>query len=174
MKTALAACTFAGILSAAPSLSAKPQIHAGFRGSVCHLTPESGASTRFCSGLVLDTHFGRERNADVGLGPMLAVSTAGFWDLRFGGGASLILPVHPDTPLVLAAGGFAHETRGVSLGASLFWGFRGYNFHGHYNLGAGLFGEVMHDFDPERATLFSLGFELDAMLLAFPFLLLSG
>lgn len=105
---------------------------------------------------------------------MLAASTAGFWDLRFGGGGSLFLPVHPDTPFVLAAGVFAHETEGVSLGASLFWGFRGYNFHGNYNLGAGLFGEVLQDLDRERATLLTLGFEIDAMLLAFPWLLLGG
>jgi hypothetical protein len=174
VKVRLTAGAIVVLLGAARPASADPQVHAGLRGSVCHLTPESGARTRFCSGLVLDAHFGRERSSDFGVGPMLALSTAGFWDLRFGGGGSLLLPLHPDTPFVLAAGVFAHETRGVSVGGSLFWGFRGYNFHGNYNLGAGLFAEVLQDLDRERATVFSLGFELDAMLLAFPFLLLSG
>lgn len=174
MKARLLAGTLALLAATPRPARAEPQLHAGLRGSVCHLTPKSGETTRFCSGLVADAHFGRERNRDVGFGPMLAVSTAGFWDVRFGGGASLLLPVHPDTPLVVAAGAFAHETRGVSLGGSVFYGFRGYNFHGNYNLGAGLFGEIVQDLDRERATLLALGFELDAMLLALPFLLLSG
>lgn len=123
---------------------------------------------------MLDAHFARERNSDFGFGPMLALSTAGFWDLRFGGGGSVVLPLNPDMPFVLAAGVFAHETRGVSLGGSLFWGFRGYNFHGHYNLAAGLFGEVLQDLDRERATVLSLGFEVDAMVFALPFFLVAG
>lgn len=161
-------------LAAPRPAGADPQIHAGLRGSACHLVPRGDASTRFCSGAVIDAHFGRERNRDFGFGPMLAASTAGFWDLRWGGGGSLLLPVHPDLPFVVTGGVFAHEDRGVSLGTSLFWGFRSYNFHGVYNLGAGLFGEVMHDLDAERATMLSLGFELDAVVLAFPFLLLGG
>lgn len=163
----------AASLGTHPAL-AEPQLHAGLRGSVCHLVPRGEASTHFCSGLVLDAHFGRERNRDLGFGPMLAVSTAGFWDLRFGGGGSLLIPIHPDMPFVLAGGAFAHETRGVSLGASLFWGFRSYNFHGAYNLGAGFFGEVLQDLDDERATVLSLGCELDAIVLALPFLWLGA
>jgi hypothetical protein len=123
---------------------------------------------------VLDAHFGRERNADFGFGPMLAVSTAGFWDVRFGGGGSVLIPLHSDMPLVVNAGAFAHESRGLSLGASLFWGFRSYNFHGAYNLAGGLFTELIQDFDSDRATLVSLGFEVDAALLVWPVLLLTG
>jgi hypothetical protein len=123
---------------------------------------------------VLDAHFGRERNSDFGFGPMLAVSTAGFWDVRFGGGTSVLIPLSPDMPLVLDAGAFAHETRGLALGASLFWGFRSYNFHSPYNLAGGLFTELVQDFDSDRATVVSLGFEVDAAVLAWPVFLLTG
>lgn len=135
---------------------------------------EDGAvwqDTRFCGGLTADLLFLRERNSDFGFGPYVEVSSAGFWDARYGGGLSLLAPVHPDFPLVLSAGLYGHETQSLAVGASLFFGMRSYNFHGNYNLSFGLFGSVLRDLDAPNSLLTTVGVELDGFLLAAPFLL---
>ena len=130
--------------------------------------------TRFCGGIVGDVLFGRERNRDFGIGPFAEVSTAGFWDARYGGGLSVLTPVTSNYPLVFSLGAFGHETASLALGGHAFFGLRSHNFHGSYNLAAGLIASVYRDLGAERATLVSVGFELDALLLAMPFLFAAG
>jgi len=118
--------------------------------------------------------FGRERNDDFGIGPYAEVSTAGFWDARYGAGVSALAPVTSDFPLVLSFGAFGHETDALALGASAFFGLRSYNFHGSYNFAVGFVASAFRDLGAERATLVTLGLEIDGFFLAVPFLLAAG
>ena len=154
---------------------ASPQGHVALRTSVCGAGDAAlWQETRFCGGVVADVLFGRERNRDFGIGPFAEVSTAGFWDARYGGGLSALAPLTADFPLVLSLGAFGHETQSVALGAHLFFGLRSYNFHGGYNFSAGLVASAYRDLDQGGATLVSLGIELDALLVALPFLFAVG
>jgi hypothetical protein len=130
-------------------------------------------TTRPCLALAADLLLGRERNGDFAVGPFVEVSTAGFWDVRLGGGASVLFPVHDDFPLVASAGLFAHELRSAALGGTLFWGARSYNFHGKYGLALGVYAGATVDLDARRETLVVLGADVDAFFLAAPFLLLA-
>jgi hypothetical protein len=118
--------------------------------------------------------FARERNRDFGFGPYVEVSSAGFWDARYGGGLSALLPITSDFPLVLSVGAYGHETLSMALGSTLFFGLRSHNFHGSYNFATGLVVSGYRDLGAEHATLVTVGLELDALLLAMPFLFLSG
>jgi hypothetical protein len=151
--------------------AASPQAHVALRTSVCGVGDDAvWDETRFCGGVVGDVLFGRERNQDFGIGPFAEVSTAGFWDARYGGGLSVLAPVTSTYPVVLSLGAFGHEAESLALGGQVFFGLRSYNFHGSYNLAAGLVASVYRDLGAERATLISLGVELDAVLFAMPFL----
>jgi hypothetical protein len=125
--------------------------------------------TRWCNGFIADLLFLRERNADFGLGPYAEISTAGFWDARYGGGVSALAPIAPDFPLVLSIGAYGHETASVALGANAFFGLRSYNFHGSYNYAVGLVVSGTKDLGADGASLVTLGIELDGLLLALPF-----
>ena len=118
--------------------------------------------------------FLRERNTDFGVGPYAEVSTAGFWDARYGGGVSTLAPITPNFPLVLSLGAFGHETRALAVGANAFFGLRSHNFHGSYNYAVGLVLSGYRDFGAEHATLVSIGLELDVLLLAAPFVFVAG
>jgi len=157
------------------SAAAAPQGRGGVRAGVCGTGVERNVweATTFCGALTGDVLFGRERNQDFGFGPYLELSTAGFWDLRFGGGATALLPVSPDFPLVLSLGVYAHELEAAALGGTLFWGARSFNFHGAYNLALGLFGSATVDLGAERATVVTVGADIDAFFIVAPFLLLA-
>jgi hypothetical protein len=159
------------LLLARPT-SAEPQGHLALRAAPCGIGNEGKLweSTRFCGGFAGDLLLFRKRNRDVGLGPYVEVLTAGFWDARFGGGASLLLPVTDSFPLVVSVGAFDHELRAAAVGATLFWGNRSYNFDSVYNYSLGIYASVYRDLDAEGATLVSLGVELDTFFLVAPFL----
>lgn len=155
--------------------NATPQGHVALRTSICGAGDDAlWQETRWCNGVTGDLLFGRDRNRDFGFGPYVEVSTAGFWDARYGGGLSVLLPVTSDFPLVLSLGAYGHETDSLALGGSMFFGLRSHNFHGNYNFATGLVVSGYRDLDAERATLVTAGLELDAMLLALPFLFLAG
>jgi hypothetical protein len=152
---------------------ADPQAHVALRPAFCG-TGEAGAlweETRFCAGLLADLLFFRERNRDFGFGPYVELTTAGFFDVRWGGGASLLIPVLEDFPVVVELGGYGHELTSFALGGSVFWGARSYNFTGAYSLSLGLFVSFQRDLDERGANLLIAGFEVDGVLLALPFLL---
>ena len=154
---------------------ASPQGHVAYRTSVCGVGSSAlWQETRWCNGVIGDLLLGRERNTDFGVGPYAELSTAGFWDARYGGGLSALAPVTEDFPLVLSLGAFGHETDALALGASAFFGARSFNFHGAYNLAIGLYASAYRDLGAEQATLVSIGLELDGFFLAAPFLLAAG
>jgi hypothetical protein len=162
------------LTSSAPA-GGSPEGRAGARASVCGLGSDGGAwqRTRPCFSLTADLLLGRARNGDFAVGPFVELSTAGFWDARFGGRASVLFPVHPDFPLVASAGAFTHELRSTALGGTLFWGARSYNFDGTYGLALGVFAGLTVDLGDRRETLVVVGGDVDAFFLAAPFLLLA-
>jgi len=162
----------AGALLVAVPTHAEPQGHLALRAAPCGVGEEGKLweSTRFCGGFVGDLLLFRKRNRDVGLGPYVEVLTAGFWDARFGGGVSVLLPVADSFPLVVSVGAFDHELRAASVGATLFWGNRSYNFDNAYNYALGIYASGYRDLDSEGATLVSVGVELDTFFLVAPFL----
>jgi hypothetical protein len=168
---------FSGLiaLSISSAAAAHPELRTGARASVCGLGSEGRlwSRTRPCFALTGDLLFGRARNGDFGIGPFVEVSTAGFWDARIGGGASLLVPVHDDAPLVASAGVFSHALRSTAVGGTLFWGARSHNFHGVYGLALGLFAGATLDLGDRRDTLVLVGADVDAFFLVAPFLLLA-
>jgi hypothetical protein len=171
-KVALAGTLAAALFVATPT-RADPQGHVALRGGPCGLGTDGQVWDRtvICGGLVGDLLLFRRRNRDVGLGPYVEVLTAGLWDARFGGGASLVLPVTESYPLVISVGAFDHELRAASLGGTLFWGIRSYNFESAYNWTLGVHASAYRDLDARGDTLVSLGIELDGFFVAAPFLL---
>ena len=154
---------------------ASPQGHVAIRTLVGGAGDDAlWQETRWCNGVVGDLLFGRERNRDFGFGPYVDFSTAGFWDARYGGGLSALFPVTSDFPLVLSIGAYGHETESLALGSTLFFGLRSHNFHGGYNFATGVVVSGYRDLGAEGATLVTAGLELDALLLAMPFLFLAG
>ncbi len=154
---------------------ASPQGHVAYRTSLCGAGTDSvWQDTRWCNGFTADLLFLRERNTDFGLGPYAEISTAGFWDTRYGGGVSALAPVAPDFPLVLSLGAYGHETQSLALGANVFFGLRSYNFHGSYNYAVGFVASGYRDLGADAATLVAIGLELDGLLLALPFLFAAG
>jgi hypothetical protein len=129
--------------------------------------------TDWYNALRADVLFGRSRNADLGIGPYLSIATAGFDDSRFGGGASLQLPVHPYFPIVLSGGAYARQEDGFHPGASawLFWGSRSYNFHSSYVMAGGLLVGFERDLDDRRQNTWVIAAQVDGLVLALPFLL---
>ncbi|MCA9640098.1 MAG: hypothetical protein KC492_05360, partial [Myxococcales bacterium] len=98
-------------------------------------------STCWYNALHGDVILGRDRNSDFGIGPYLDVGTAGFDDLRLGGGGSLHIPVHPYVPAVLSLGGYARRFSDgwePGLAGDLFIGSRSYNFHSAYVMTGGV------------------------------------
>lgn len=167
-------CLGLALLLAAPKANASPQGRVAVRSALCGTgTEKVWEETRWCNGLTADLLLGRERNSDFGIGPFAEVSSAGFWDARYGGGVSALAPVTEDFPLVLSFGAFGHETQSVALGATLFFGARSYNFHGNYNLSAGLVLSGYRDLTGDHASLLSVGLELDGFFFVAPFLFLA-
>jgi hypothetical protein len=162
-----------GAVLAPAQAFAEPQGHVALRTAFCG-TGEHGAiwqETRFCGSVLGDVLFFRKRNADFGFGPYVELTTAGFFDVRWGGGASLLVPAFEDFPFVVSLGAYGHELDAPSLGANVFWGARSYNFSGAYNLSLGLFVGAFRDLDERGANLLVAGFELDGAILVLPFLL---
>jgi hypothetical protein len=151
----------------------EPQTRAAWRTALCSVGTRGDAwtETRWCNGLTWDLLLLRQRNRDFGLGPYVEVSTAGFWDARFGGGASLLLPVNENFPLLLSLGVYDHALAEPALGATLFWGARSYNFDGAYNYALGVYASAQRDLGGERASLVNVGLEIDGFFLAAPFIL---
>jgi hypothetical protein len=134
-------------------------------------------------GLRGDCMFLREGARDFGLGPYGEIGTWAFNQLQLGAGVSFHLPVHRDLPLVVSAGGharFADDDLGVvapGAGGAVFWGFRGFDRHARYALAAGLLVDLRHSAPFSGGpgeTMLTVAAQIDATLIAVPFVLLGG
>ena len=164
------------LLGFAPSAHAAPQWNTGLVASGCLLGDRDALFERvaFCGQARGDVLFLRNRVGDFGVGPYLAVGTAAFDDLRISLGASALLPVVDDFPLVLSLGALGRDRGDFGLTSSVFWGLRSYNFHSRYNLAFGFFLAGERTFGSEPQSALSLGFQVDGFVLALPFLLIGG
>ncbi len=156
---------------------AEPQYNASLVTGVAGLG--EGAlwqQTCWWNALHADVLLGRDRSSDLGIGPYVEAGTAGFSDGRFGGGLSLLLPVHPFVPAIVSAGGYGRYTEpyGLEPGleANLFLGSRSYNFHSNYSIGAGFVAGFKYGLGDSKERTVVLALQIDGALMALPFVLL--
>jgi len=157
---------------AAPQLSSTLALGVAGNGDRSHLW----TSTDFAAGLRAELLFGRNRDADFGLGPFVEVLTAtGFSDGQVGGGATLLVPIHPYLPVTLSLGGYLGRSSGTwqpGISSELFWGSHGYNYGSFYALSAGIFMAGRQGIGDARDVSIVAGARLDLELIALPAVLL--
>jgi len=156
---------------AAPQLSTTLVAGAAGNGDRSHLW----TSTGFAGGLRGELLFGRSRDADFGIGPYVdALTTTGFSDAQFGGGATLLVPIHPYLPLTFSLGGYAAHADASGwqpgLAGELFWGSHSYNYESTYALSASLFAGARYGIGSSRNVALLVGARIDLEILALPFI----
>jgi hypothetical protein len=177
----VAGAVFASVISAATAAGADPQLSTSVNLGVAGVGDRSSlwTSTRFTGGFRGELLLGRSQDTAFGVGPYVEVlTTTTFSDVQLGGGATLLIPVHPYLPLAVSAGAYAghHSPWGwePGLAGELFWGTHGYNYHGLYSLSIGLFVGGRYALGNSKEVTFIGGGRLDLELVALPFLLLWG
>ncbi len=157
------------------SARADPQWNASWLTGVCGTGSNAyWKHTCWFNGLRGDVLFGRSRNADLGVGPFLHVTTAGFQDVRLGGGVTTLLPVHPYFPIGLSAGGYArHSAAGWEPGLSgwFFFGSKSYNYHSSYIMTGGLLVGMNYGLGPTKERTIVIAAQIDGLVLALPFII---
>jgi hypothetical protein len=132
-------------------------------------------ATEFYGGLRGDLLFLRSGPRDVGLGPALELSTAGFSDARLGAGPAVLVPLGDLFAFELSPGAFVRTGSGALTGgvsARGFLGVRTYNFTGSYALGGGLLLGIDQDLGGPREHAVVIAAQVDALVLALPVVLL--
>jgi hypothetical protein len=168
-------------LVAARPAAADPQLTTGLTLGVAGHGDRASlwSSTSLEAGLRGELLFGREKDADFGVGPYLeGLTTTTFSDVQLGGGAAVLLPVHAYLPVVLSGGAYASHRDPwgwePGLAAELFWGTHGYNYHSIYALSAGIFAGGRYALGNSKDVTLLAGGRLDLELIAIPFLFLWG
>jgi hypothetical protein len=168
-------------ISAAPKAQAEPQLSTGLSVGIAWQGDRSSlwSSTKFAAGLRGELLLGRDQDTAFGVGPYVeALTTASFSDVQLGGGAALLIPVHPYLPVVLSAGAYAgYRTPWgwePGLAGELFWGTHGYNYHSLYALSAGVFAGGRYALGDSKEVTVLAGGRLDLELIAIPFLFIWG
>ncbi|MBK8999481.1 MAG: hypothetical protein IPM35_27485 [Myxococcales bacterium] len=174
MRRRVALCALTATLGSAGTASAEPQWNVGALTGVCGRGADGSywQDTCWYNGVRGDVLFGRSRYSDVSAGPFASITSAGFDDVRLGGGATLLLPVTQYLPLGLSLGGYARHEDDWDPGVSgwLFFGSRSYNFHSSYGIAAGLLLGVEHDLRDPGHNAIVVGVQIDGLVLALPFL----
>lgn len=154
------------------AVRAEPQWNTGVVPALCTIGSHGDlwGQLAFCGELRSDLLFGRSRTSDFGLGPYVSLGTAAFDDLRAAGGMSALIPVVEDFPIVASAGALVTSTGQVGFDTSLFYGVRSYNFHSSYNIGLGVLIGAEHTFGSGGDTIWSLGVQIDGLVVALPFI----
>lgn len=135
------------------------------------------SSTKLEAGFRGELLLGRDKDTAFGVGPYVeALTTASFSDVQLGGGAAILVPIHPYLPIVVSAGAYAghRSPRGwePGLAVELFWGTHGFNYHSFYALSAGIFGGGRYALGDSKEVIFVAGGRLDLELIAIPFMFL--
>jgi hypothetical protein len=177
----IAPLAIAVALVVAKRAHADPQLTTGLTLGVAGQGDRSSlwSATKLSAGLRGELLLGRNSDTAFGVGPYVeALTTASFSDVQLGGGAALLLPVHPYLPLVLSAGLYAghRDPWGwePGLATELFWGTHSYNYHSLYALSAGVFAGGRYAFGESKEVTLLAGGRLDLELIAIPFLFLWG
>jgi hypothetical protein len=165
----------AATLAGARPARAEPQWNASAVTGVCGLGTDGAYFSDTCwyNGARADVLFGRTRYSDLSAGPFLGITTAGFDDVRVGGGGTLLLPVTRYLPVGLSFGGHGRHEAGWTPGLSgwLFFGSRSFNFHSSYVMAGGLLLGVEHDLRGPRQNTIVVAAQIDGLVLALPFLM---
>ncbi len=175
-----------GVVVDAVPAAAEPQATVGLTmgAAGAGLNRSIWQTTAFHLGIHGDVLFGRERNADFGIGPYAELLTNGFDEIQFGGGVSGLLPVLDTFPIVLSAGAYgraapaygplAASGLGVEAGLAgeLFFGSRSFNFHAPYVMTAGLIGQMRYGLGPSKETSIIVRAQVDFAILTLPFVFL--
>jgi hypothetical protein len=170
----VAAALVSTLLTLSREAAADPQWNASAITGVCGRGKggEYWQDTCWYNGARAVVLFGRSRNSDIGTGPFVAFTSAGFDDIRLTGGASLLLPVSPYLPIVISAGGYERQDGEWSPGLSgwLFWGSHSYNFHSSYVMSGGLLLGVERDMFRRNEHALVIAAQIDGLVLALPFI----
>ncbi len=154
------------------------QWNVGFALGACGVgRGELWDQTRFCGAVRSDALLLRARESSFGVGPYASVGTIAVDDARLGAGASLLVPVLEDFPIVVSLGGLGRFGEGddaPGVEAWLFWGAQSFNFHSGYALRNGLLLGAQTTFEDEPEHVLWLTAELDAAWPVLPFVLLAG
>jgi hypothetical protein len=164
------------VVAQGASARADPQANAGLTIGVAGTGEQPWWSdTRFALGGHADVLFGRTNNRHLGLGPYAELLTLSR-DLQFGGGASVLLPVHVDLPIVLSGGGYGRYSTAwgwePGISGQIFWGSRSYNYHSSYVMAAGLMAQARYGLGESAERSVVLALHIDGEMLSLPFLLL--
>jgi len=169
----LAGATCSAWASRAP---AAPQGHAAIAAGVAVLdrTERRGGFPEFSGAVRGELFFGRERDKDLGLGPLVTLSSVSFEHYGASAGLSALLPASPTFPFIASLAGGVLSTRpgwSPSVEAWLFWGPASYNFHARYAMASGVLFGYQTSLGSERVTVISVNGQLDLELVALPFIL---
>jgi hypothetical protein len=173
LRATLRAAVLAGTILGLPGVAhADVQVHSGVTlGGVARDLRDGGPSFAFHGGVRADMLLLRSRGRHVGLGPYIEIASSALRTFEPGGGAVVLLPVGEDFAGALSAGGFVRwPDAAPGLAGMLWFGGRGYNFHGPYNLGNGIFVQTRSGLGGRQLDVV-LGAELDLAYLAMPFIL---
>ncbi len=175
MRWTLALASSLVAWSVAFPLRAEPQWNAGAVTGVCGVGTRDAywQDTCWFNGIRGDVMLGRERNNDFGIGPYADLNTAGFEDVRLGGGLTVHVPWNAYLPLVLSAGGYARrddEQWEPGIAGWAFIGSRSFNFHSSYVMAGGLIAGLQYGLGDSRETAIVIGAQIDGLILALPFL----
>ena len=174
MRAALFISPLLTLLARGSALQAEPEWNVAAQTSLCG-RGEAGrvwGKSGFCADLRGDLLFGRDRNADLAIGPYATVGTATFSDARFGGGLSVLLPTWSgDFPVLFSAGALSRNATDLRWSGQAFFGLRSHNFHGSYAMASGLvLGGDSAIVGSHGNTLY-VGLQIDGLWLALPFIL---
>ena len=164
---------------------ADPQVSVGVTAGVAGegLGNKVWAASSFHLGLRGEVFFARNKDTDFGVGPYVEVLSNGFNEIQFGGGLSGLFPVLASFPLELSLGAYGRKAIDPSplslplplqpgIAAELFFGSHGYNFHGNYEMAAGLVVHMRYGLGPSHETSIIVGALIDVEIFARPVLFL--
>ncbi len=171
-------------LAAAEAAASPPQVAVGITVGAAGVGKDKRIwdDTVFHLGARGDVMFGRDGSKGFGIGPYLEVLTHDFGELQTGAGASFLIPVSELFPIVISGGGYmripwqdgtgalAGKSHGIEPGvaATLFFGTRSFNFHGSYELTAGLLGQVRFGLGESHESSFVVAAQIDLAALWIP------
>ncbi len=122
-----------------------------------------------------DVLFGRPGNRRFRIGPALDLRSVDFATIEYAAGAMLLIPTHPGWPIQLSTlAGYANRSHrldanarsGAIFVATAAFGYRSFNYHGHYGLGINFYASGRVHLDDPSAYEITGGIELDFLLAA--------
>lgn len=164
------------VVSASPGARAAPQWNSGVALGAAG-TGESfhWSKTKFFGALRGEVLFGRAGPSSVGVGPALELGTAGFSDARFGGGATVLVPLDSALALGVTPGAYVRAAVGgteAGVSGRLFFGIHPSNIVGSYAMAGGLVLGVDRDVGASRSSALIASAQIDGLVLALPVILM--